>query len=253
MINYVTDEIEQKRFIIIGAGGIGSHMGLLLARMGAIDVTIYDNDKLEFHNLSRTPYPALSVDENKAAALVSLMHEHTMGSMVTEVHRSIVRQHNQGLSDIASERTHYLRNRIEQFTRHSVSNFVGLTRNINTSDFSEIPEDAIVIETIDKYFGPDEMLFKERVDWKLNYDNTWMTVTSNPYDLKDDGTPKMNLEELSQGQGYTITPSFYLTPEILTHMLLYRIAKEGWRVEGTRQYFSELTRLTNGVMQEVSQ
>lgn len=251
MINYIADEIEQKRFVVIGAGGIGSHMGLLLARMGAIDVTVYDNDRLEFHNLSRTPYPAIAVGENKAGALLSLMHEHAMGSMVNEVHRSIVRQHNQDLEDVATDRIRYLRSRIDNNGGGELLSFVSRFRNINSSDFSEIPEDAIVIETIDKYFGPDEMLFKERVDWKLNYDNTWMTVTSNPYALKDDGTPKMNLEELSQGQGYTITPSFYLTPEILTNMLLYRIAKEGWRVEGTRQYFSELTRLTNGVMQEV--
>lgn len=53
---------------LIGAGGIGSHTGLMLARMG-LPFTVFDGDTVEEHNISNQLYPPWLVGQNKAVAL----------------------------------------------------------------------------------------------------------------------------------------------------------------------------------------
>jgi len=53
---------------MIGAGGIGSFTALALAKMGVENMTIYDYDKVEIHNLPNQLYGAEYLGEYKVTA-----------------------------------------------------------------------------------------------------------------------------------------------------------------------------------------
>jgi molybdopterin/thiamine biosynthesis adenylyltransferase len=59
--------------VVIGAGGIGSPTALALAKMGCHDLTIYDPDIVEAHNLPNQMYRLLDIGRPKAQALRDLI------------------------------------------------------------------------------------------------------------------------------------------------------------------------------------
>jgi hypothetical protein len=62
--------------LIAGAGGVGSWVALLLSLAGATEqMTLVDPDKLEIHNLNRTPYKLSQVGQYKVSALAELIVE----------------------------------------------------------------------------------------------------------------------------------------------------------------------------------
>ena len=60
---------------IIGAGNIGSHSALALARMGIARITVYDDDIVEVHNLSSQAYRVGDVHKKKVDALAEMIAE----------------------------------------------------------------------------------------------------------------------------------------------------------------------------------
>lgn len=54
---------------VIGLGGIGSPTAYLLAKMGCSDLTLYDGDTVEEHNIPNQFYGIQDIGENKAVAL----------------------------------------------------------------------------------------------------------------------------------------------------------------------------------------
>lgn len=48
----VSEECKRKKALVIGAGGIGNYVLLSLAMLG-VDITVYDHDHVETHNLNR--------------------------------------------------------------------------------------------------------------------------------------------------------------------------------------------------------
>src|SRR3989344_5433153 len=54
---------------VIGAGATGSYIVWLLAKMGCRDITVYDFDKVENHNLPNQIYSPSSVGKKKVDAL----------------------------------------------------------------------------------------------------------------------------------------------------------------------------------------
>lgn len=62
------DRLQTIPITIIGAGGIGSGAILALAQMGARDITVYDDDTLEIHNVSNQIYPQTYVGKSKVEA-----------------------------------------------------------------------------------------------------------------------------------------------------------------------------------------
>ena len=59
---------------IIGAGGIGSWTALSLAKSGFKNITVYDHDVLEEHNISNQAYPSNHVGESKVESLNSVLN-----------------------------------------------------------------------------------------------------------------------------------------------------------------------------------
>lgn len=62
---------------IIGCGGIGSWSALLLAKMGCPDITIYDFDDVEEHNVASQFYKQFQTGLKKTVALKENVHEQT--------------------------------------------------------------------------------------------------------------------------------------------------------------------------------
>ena len=54
---------------VIGAGGVGSWTALLLAKMGCQDITVYDMDEVEDHNVASQFYSEDQLGMNKLDAL----------------------------------------------------------------------------------------------------------------------------------------------------------------------------------------
>lgn len=60
---------DERKVTMVGAGAIGSHIALMLAREGAFRWTVVDKDTLLPHNLARHGLPRLYVGYHKAASL----------------------------------------------------------------------------------------------------------------------------------------------------------------------------------------
>ncbi|MBI2450390.1 MAG: ThiF family adenylyltransferase [Candidatus Nealsonbacteria bacterium] len=58
-----------KKLVLIGAGGIGSHTALLLARLEFEDLIIFDHDAVEPHNLENQVYSLWDIGRPKVEAL----------------------------------------------------------------------------------------------------------------------------------------------------------------------------------------
>lgn len=57
------------RITVAGCGGIGSFVVGYLTQMGMSDITVYDNDKIESHNLPNQNFDLCQVDEYKVMAM----------------------------------------------------------------------------------------------------------------------------------------------------------------------------------------
>lgn len=62
---------------VIGAGGIGSFTTLALAKCGFSDITVWDMDIVEEHNLPNQFYPINSVGKTKIEALFAMVNHFT--------------------------------------------------------------------------------------------------------------------------------------------------------------------------------
>jgi len=69
------EQLNSYPFTLIGAGGIGSVVGLVLAKMGVQDLTVYDPDIIEAHNLPNQMYRISDVGKPKVEALADICRD----------------------------------------------------------------------------------------------------------------------------------------------------------------------------------
>lgn len=62
---------------IIGAGAIGSFAALMLAKMGATDITVWDNDIVSIENMSCQFYRFKDIGTKKVTALAAIIEDFT--------------------------------------------------------------------------------------------------------------------------------------------------------------------------------
>lgn len=67
----------KKPIIVIGAGATGSYIVWLLAKMGCQDITVYDFDKVENHNLPNQVFGLEDVGKKKVDALAKAIETNT--------------------------------------------------------------------------------------------------------------------------------------------------------------------------------
>lgn len=63
------EEVENKKILLIGCGGVGSVLAELLVRGGFLDLIIVDNDVIDYTNLQRQNYYEIDVGKPKATTL----------------------------------------------------------------------------------------------------------------------------------------------------------------------------------------
>lgn len=68
---------EKVSITIVGAGSIGSNIALLLARLGMEDITVYDDDSVEDHNLGHQAYRVVDIGRTKVEALADIIKDAT--------------------------------------------------------------------------------------------------------------------------------------------------------------------------------
>ena len=70
------ENIQKKTIILAGIGGIGSHLGFLLARMKPASMFIYDNDIVETVNMSGQLYGQSDLGIPKVTALAKMIRNY---------------------------------------------------------------------------------------------------------------------------------------------------------------------------------
>lgn len=76
------ENIRNKTIILAGIGGIGSHLGFLLARMKPISMFIYDDDIVETANMSGQLYGQSDLGKPKVSALAEMIRNYADYSSV---------------------------------------------------------------------------------------------------------------------------------------------------------------------------
>jgi len=71
----ITQEQMKDPIILIGAGGIGSPTAQVLCKMGVRSMTVYDDDKVEAHNLPNQMYRIKDLSKFKVDALKEICEE----------------------------------------------------------------------------------------------------------------------------------------------------------------------------------
>ena len=240
MINFY-----DKSFLIIGAGGIGSHVSLKFAEYGVKQIALFDFDDVEYHNLSRTFFKLEDIGLNKANALRSMCETMQSKKQLPKSFFNVLRK---GKEDVHSLNL-WERESLRKISEFSNLRIFGKTRHIEDIDMVEFKDKGyIIIDCTDGYFSPSEYQGLHLIDWKLNYNNTFLTVTSNPYAKDENGNFRMDIEGLSRVRGYTVTPSFLVTPELVAEMMIQAMQVTGEiTMEGTRQWHVELNQLVEQV------
>lgn len=72
-LDLVDGKIFKTPITCIGAGGTGSFIVLTLAKMGFGDITVYDDDTIEEHNISNQFYRLDQIGQEKVYALAQLV------------------------------------------------------------------------------------------------------------------------------------------------------------------------------------
>ena len=70
-------QLKNTQLVGIGAGGIGSPTVLALTKMGLHDITIYDDDVIEVHNLPNQMYRLKDLGKLKVDALAEICEEYS--------------------------------------------------------------------------------------------------------------------------------------------------------------------------------
>lgn len=85
-----------QRVYIIGAGNIGSHSALAIARMGLRSFVLCDFDTIEEHNLASQAYTFADIGALKVATLGNAMRAVNPGALVVEYPQSYQKAHANG-------------------------------------------------------------------------------------------------------------------------------------------------------------
>ena len=95
-LDIVSESELQIPISVIGAGGIGSPVCLALAKMGCGHLTVYDDDKVEIHNLPNQFYRLEDLGKPKVMALSEIVRSFT-GTEITPREERVESQRLSGL------------------------------------------------------------------------------------------------------------------------------------------------------------
>ncbi len=77
-------DLEDLKVTVIGVGGIGSPTVLALAKMGVSQITVYDDDLVELHNIPNQLYRLSDLGKTKVEALSDAVVDYAGVNLVTK-------------------------------------------------------------------------------------------------------------------------------------------------------------------------
>jgi len=131
---------------ILGVGGIGSWTALILAKMGALDITVYDDDVVEDHNVASQFYKESQLGEEKTKALADNVSEQT-GVKILPMPISGERNIKKGIVIIAidsMERRHKIADKLEYSINWIIDGRMGGTQFEIYSQQTELYKETLV-------------------------------------------------------------------------------------------------------------
>ena len=69
------DKCAKTRIHIIGCGSVGSTLAVCLARLGLTNISLYDFDVVEAHNLANQMFTTEDIGKPKTAAVAEMLHK----------------------------------------------------------------------------------------------------------------------------------------------------------------------------------
>ena len=96
------DRVMQQPVTIIGAGAVGSFVALALAKMGAQLIAVYDDDRIEDHNLPNQFYRVRDLGMLKVVALQDIVREYT-GTIIEALPVKYEKQELEGVVIVAAD------------------------------------------------------------------------------------------------------------------------------------------------------
>jgi len=94
------DRVMQQPVTVIGCGAVGSFVALALAKMGTQLIAVYDDDRLEDHNLPNQFYRVRDLGQPKVVALREIVREYT-GTLIEAFDVKYERQDLEGIVIVA--------------------------------------------------------------------------------------------------------------------------------------------------------
>ena len=85
----IYNRLKESHIPVCGAGGLGSHIAISLARLGIGGLTIIDKDVVDITNLGRQAYEMNDLGKPKVEALKNILHRINPFINVTAVHTTI--------------------------------------------------------------------------------------------------------------------------------------------------------------------
>lgn len=86
------DPAYANKVTVIGVGGVGGNVVHMLTKMGVPDITVYDDDGVETHNVCMSVYKPTDVGLLKVRALEKIVHEQS-GASIHAIDKKYVGEH----------------------------------------------------------------------------------------------------------------------------------------------------------------
>ncbi len=201
----IVGDYSDRIALVVGLGGIGNWIALQAALLGIGTLVLFDDDKVENSNLNRTLFKLSHVGEFKTQAVKQLIHERRSDIIV-----------------VTNE---------EQFKAEDMSKFKGIDYFFDCTDSTRLKNGlAEQFQTLFKTpkskqtdSGENDNLPAPPRYAKLGYDGFNATMC-----VDDFTTGKWG-----DDSSYTITPSFFGTPSIISSLAIIEMVIKTKRISGT--------------------
>jgi len=204
--NIVSDYSENIA-IVVGLGGIGSWVAIDLALIGIGTLILFDDDKIESSNLNRTLFKLSQVGEYKTKAVKQLISERRKNILV-----------------ITNE---------ELFQAEHLKKYNGIDYFFDCSDTTRLKDSLAEIKSKIETPSPAtkgkssidevEVALRFPLYSKLGYDGTNATICFNDFSTGKWG----------EDSSYTVTPSFFGTPQIISALAVIELLMKRKKVSRT--------------------
>jgi len=204
---HIVSDYSEKIAIVVGLGGIGSWVALDLALIGIGTLILFDDDKIESSNLNRTLFKLSQVREYKTKAVKQLIAERRKNILV-----------------ITNE---------ELFQAEHLKKYNGIDYFFDCSDTTRLKDSLAEIKSKIEIPPPatknktsideEEVALKIPLICKLGYDGLNATMCFNDFSTGRWG----------EDSSYTVTPSFFGTPQIISAMAIIELLMKRKQVPRT--------------------